>query len=170
MKATVLVLAAALGIGLVGAARSADEAARHDHHHTSQDAAAAAASVPMKDQRLLVRYPDALRIHTLANMRDHLQTLGAIQAALAAGAFDQASELAETRLGMSSLQMHGAHEVARFMPQGMQDAGTAMHRAASQFALVAKDASATGDLKPVLAAMSRLNQTCVSCHARFRLQ
>lgn len=111
-----------------------------------------------------------MRLHTLANMRDHLQTLGDIQTALAAGSFDKASELAEQRLGMSALEMHGAHDASKFMPQGMQNAGTAMHRSASQFAIVAKDASVSGDLKSVLASLGKLNQTCVACHAAYRLQ
>ena len=103
-------------------------------------------------------------------MRDHLQTMGDITDALSKGSFDRASELAEQRLGMSSLEMHGAHEVAKYMPSGMQDAGSAMHRSASRFALVAKDASVTGDVKAVLSSLHQLNQTCVACHAAFRLQ
>ena len=151
-------------------ARSADEP-DHSHH---QDAGTKAGTAPaphvMNDARVLVKYPEPLRVHTLANMRDHLQTMGDIQEALSNGSFDKASELAEQRLGMSSLEMHGAHEVAKYMPKGMQEAGLAMHRSASRFALVAKDASATGDLKPTLASLHRLNQTCVACHAAFRLQ
>jgi hypothetical protein len=110
---------------------------------------AAASGVPTMpcDSRQLVNYPMALRIHTLANMRDHLETMGDIQEALSKGSFDKASELAEQRLGMSSLEMHGAQEVAKYMPAGMQDAGTAMHRSASRFALVAKDASVTRRLE-----------------------
>jgi cytochrome c556 len=88
---------------------------------------------------------------------------------LATEAFDLASDLAEQRLGMSSLKLHGAHEVARYMPKGMQDAGAAMHHAASRFSVVAKDASVTGDLKPVLASLAKLNQTCVACHAAYKL-
>ena len=66
--------------------------------------------------------------HTLANMRDHLQSLQEIQSHLAMGHTDVAAKIAETRLGMSSLGLHGAAEVSRYMPQEMQDAGTAMHR------------------------------------------
>ena len=121
------------------------------------------------DSRTLVNFPEPLRSHTLANMRDHLAALGEMQDALAKGQYDRAADVAEQRLGMSSLKTHGAHEVARFMPQGMQDAGTAMHRSASQFATVAKDASVIGDLRPVLAAMAKVNQTCVACHAGYRL-
>jgi hypothetical protein len=146
----------------------AAEPAQHQHGHDMQHAAPARAAVT--DARQTVRFPPALRSHTLANMRDHLQTLGRIQEALSRGAFDDASELAEQQLGMSSLQLHGAHEVARYMPQGMQQAGTAMHRSASQFAVVAKDASVTGDLKPALASLAKLNQACVACHAAYRLQ
>ncbi|MGE0671414.1 MAG: hypothetical protein AB7O64_00010 [Methylibium sp.] len=122
------------------------------------------------DHRQAVRFPEPLRSHTLANMRDHLLALGEIQEALSRADFDRASDIAEERLGMSSLQTHGAHDVAKFMPKAMQDAGTAMHRSASQFATVAKDASVTGDLKPALAALARVNQTCVACHAGFRMQ
>jgi hypothetical protein len=121
------------------------------------------------DARQLVVFPDPLRAHTLANMRDHLSALAEIQDALAKGEYDRAAEVAEQRLGMSSLQSHGAHDVAKFMPRGMQDAGTAMHRSASQFATVAKDTSVTGELKPAMAALARLSQTCVACHAGYRL-
>lgn len=177
MKKLALALALVAAIGTTGLSHSAG-APEHNHHqhHAGHDAApakaggGAKAAPAMQDARLLVKYPADLRIHTLANMRDHLATLGAIQAALAQGSFDKASDLAESRLGMSSLGMHGAHAVSKYMPKAMQEAGTAMHRTASQFAVVAKDASVSGDFKPVLASLAKLNQTCVACHAGFRLQ
>src|SRR5689334_8526229 len=86
------------------------------------------------DTRVLVKFPPELIEHTLANMRDHLLALQEISDAFARGNNDVAAKIAEGRLGMTSLQLHGAHEVAKYMPQGMQDAGTAMHRAASRFA------------------------------------
>lgn len=167
MKRLAMALASTLVAG-AGLAVSAEMAGPDPHH--GHMAAASAPPAAVAETRQLVRYPEPLRLQTLANMRDHLSTLGQIQAALAAGAFDQASELAERRLGMSSLEMHGASEVAAFMPQGMQDAGTAMHRAASRFAIVAKDASATGELRPALASLAGLTESCVACHAAYRLQ
>jgi len=174
MNKLVLGLTFALTAGASSLALCADPSEAHQHDHTSMDMSMPMPmrtdpAGPMKDSRQLVRYPEPMRIHTLANMRDHLATLAQIQEALAHGAFDQASSLAEERLGMSSLQMHGAHELAMYMPKGMQEAGTAMHHTASQFAIVAKDASVTGDLKPVLASLAKLNQTCVACHATYRL-
>lgn len=130
----------------------------------------AQASAPAVDDRELVRFPDAMKAHTLANMRDHLLALQEIQGALAASDFDRAADVAEQRLGMSSLGLHGAHDAARFMPKGMQDAGTSMHRNASKFSVSARDTAVTGDFRPALAALAEVTGACVSCHAAYRLQ
>jgi hypothetical protein len=140
--------------------------AQHDHH----DAGGHGTASNDKDNREFVRFPDALRGHTLANMRDHLLALQEIQLHLGMGHNDIAAKIAESRLGMSSLGLHGAAEVAKYMPQGMQDAGTAMHRAASRFAIAAQDAGVTGDSKPVFTGLADLTAQCVGCHAGYRLQ
>jgi hypothetical protein len=140
--------------------------AQHNHHSSGEHGATSEST----DMREFVRFPDALREHTLANMRDHLQTLQEIQEALARGQEGVASRIAEQRLGMSSLSLHGAQEVAKYMPQGMQDVGTDMHRSASRFAIVAQNAGVTGDLKPALEALSKVTAACVGCHAAYRLQ
>jgi len=159
-----IVLASVLLSPAVALPQAHDPAAHRHGIATTTPAGAAA------DVRQPVRFPEPLRSHTLANMRDHLLALGEIQEALSKADYDRAADIAEKRLGMSSLQSHGAHDVAKYMPKGMQEAGTAMHRSASQFATVAKDASVTGDLRPALAALARVNFTCVACHAGFRLQ
>ncbi len=139
--------------------------AQRTHH---RDHAATSGS----DTRQFVRFPDELREHTLANMRDHLAALQEIQEALARKQEDKAARIAEERLGMTSLQLHGAHEVAKYMPQGMQDVGSEMHRSASRFAIEAQNAAVTGDLRPALEALSQVTTQCVGCHAgyRFRLK
>ena len=137
--------------------------AQHQHHHD--------ASVPSApDTRQFVTFPPTLVEETLANMRDHLQSLQEIQLQLSMGRTDSAAKIAETRLGMSSLGLHGAAEVSKYMPQGMQDAGTAMHRAASRFAVSAQEAGATGDLKPAFAGLAEITAQCVGCHAGYRLK
>jgi hypothetical protein len=121
------------------------------------------------DARQLVKIPEPMRLHTIASMRDHLLALQAIDVALSQNAFDKAASIAEQRLGMSSLELHGAAHIAPFMPQGMQDYGTQMHRAASRFAIAAQDASVTSDVRPALAALGVVMQQCVACHASYRL-
>ncbi|HUX26975.1 MAG TPA: hypothetical protein VMV87_20460 [Burkholderiales bacterium] len=128
----------------------------------------AAAQAP--DPRLAVEFPGPLREHELANMRDHLSTLSQIQLALSRNDVDGAAKLAENRLGMSSFKLHGAHEVAKYMPKGMQEIGSEMHRAASRFALEATSAGATGDIRPALTALALVTQQCVACHALYRLK
>jgi hypothetical protein len=122
-----------------------------------------------QDNRQLVEFPDPMRAHMLANMRDHLVAIETITRQLAAQQYDEAADVAENRLGMSSLQSHGASHMARFMPKEMQGIGTAMHRAASRFALVARDAELEGGLHAAFSALSEVMQQCVACHSSFRV-
>ncbi len=158
-KFAVVAILASLIAGAAGLA-----SAQHAHDHESRQRKAAA------DSRQLVRFPPALVEHTLANMRDHLQVIQELQEDLASGDTEKAAELAENRLGMSSLELHGAHEIAAYMPAGMQNAGTGMHRAASRFAIAARTAGATGDVKPALAALGAVTAQCVGCHALYRIR
>jgi hypothetical protein len=118
------------------------------HQHDAASHAGTSQHAPTADPRAAVSFPPELREHTLKNMRD----------------------VAEQRLGMSSLIAHGAHEVAKYMPKGMQDAGTAMHRSASRFSVAALDAAVTDDVKPALGALAEVTANCVACHAAYRLQ
>ena len=117
-----------------------------------------------------MQFPDEIKTHTLTSMREHLLIISQLQSALAAEKYDDAAKLAEFKLGMSSLGDHGAHESSKFMPKGMQEVGTLMHRSASQFAIEAQNAAATGDGKKALAALAKVTQACVACHAGYRLQ
>lgn len=143
-------------------------------HEPSMHQQHLAATTPSRnktgDGRQLVKFPRQMKEHTLTNMRDHLLALQEIQVALASSDYDRAAEVAETRLGMTALTAHGAHESSRFMPKGMQDAGSAMHRSASRFATITKDASVTGEIKPAVGALAEVMQACVSCHTGYRLQ
>lgn len=122
------------------------------------------------DARVAVDLPAMMRAHMLANMRDHLNAIHEIQTSLAAGEYDAAADVAETRLGMSSLASHGASHMAGFMPKGMQETGTAMHQAASRFAVAAREAAVTRDLSRALGALGRVTNQCVACHAAYRLK
>lgn len=121
-------------------------------------------------KRQAVVFPAKLKTETLTNMRDHLLAIQEITAYLAASQFDQAADVAETRLGMSSMQRHGAHAVAKYMPIGMRQIGHGMHQAASEFAVVAKDAKLTGDTPAALRALADMQSRCVACHAAYRLK
>jgi hypothetical protein len=162
-------LASFCAAGLVAAPLALAQEHDHSMHQHMMDAPTKSSIMPA-DTRQVVRFPKDLREHTLANMRDHLLTLQQIEEALSTLDYDKAADIAERRLGMSSLTLHGAHEVSKYMPKDMQDIGTAMHRSASQFARAAEESSATGDIKPTLAALSRITANCAACHAGYRVQ
>ena len=97
------------------------------------------------DERELVQMPEMMQEHMLSNMRDHLAALNEILGKLAAGELDGAAAIAEFRLGMSSLEIHGASHMAKVMPEGMRSVGTRMHRAASRFAFIRFGSGSTGN-------------------------
>ena len=119
-----------------------------------------------EDNRQFVKLPEMMQHHMLASMRDHLQTLNDILKYLSTGEMDKAASTAEHRLGMSSLGSHDAAHMAKFMPDGMQHAGTAMHKAASQFALKAEE----GEVLPAYKMLSTITSSCVACHAGYRIR
>lgn len=166
MKSAKTIVALALSTALAGLSYGA----LAQHSHSAPAGSIGQQQDALRDPRVLVAFPNQLRIHTMANMRDHLRALAEIQDALARERFDEAGRIAEQRLGMSSLTAHGAHEVAKYMPQGMQEAGTSMHHGASRFAIELQRTAVTGDLKPALAALARTTDACVACHAGYRLQ
>jgi len=120
------------------------------------------------DTRELVKMPAPMQQHMLANMRDHLLAITEIQQALGSGEYDRAAEVAEKRIGMSSLATHGASHMAPFMPRSMQEIGTQMHKAASQFAVIAQETAVDGNLKRAVGALSAITRQCVACHAGYR--
>ena len=108
----------------------------------------------------------AMQKHMMSNMRDHLRTINEILIHLANHEMDKAGAIAEKRIGMSSLDSHGASHMGKFMPKGMRQAGTNMHKAASRFALKAQE----GDLLPAYKMLSEVTSTCVACHSAYRIK
>lgn len=126
-----------------------------------------------EDQRELVKMPEAMQQHMMSNMRDHLRALDDVLAALAAGQSRQAGEIAEQRIGMSSLGLHGASHMAPFMPQGMREVGTSLHRASSRFSQAAEEADVQHSYEAqqkVFGALRDITAACNACHASYRLR
>ena len=123
-------------------------------------------SIASNDSRVAVELPQMMQQHMLSNMRDHLAAINEILIYLGKGELEKAGETAEYRLGMSSLESHGASHMAQFMPEGMRQAGTAMHKAASRFALKAQE----GDVLSAYNALSDITSACVTCHVGYKVK
>lgn len=133
----------------------------------------AGAGWAQNDVRALVRMPEPMQEHMLANMRDHLAVLSGIFAYVAEGKLGDAAKLSEERLGMSSLGLHGASHMAPLMPPPMQEVGTSMHRAASRLSIVLQDASVTQTfdaMRDVNRALHEVTTACTACHASYRIR
>ncbi|MGB5225706.1 MAG: hypothetical protein WBM38_13525 [Arenicellales bacterium] len=123
-------------------------------------------SIAENDSRQMVELPEMMQQHMMSNMRDHLAAINEILLHMSSGELDQAAEIAEQRLGMSSLGSHGANHMAKFMPQGMRNAGTSMHKAASRFSVIAGE----GELLPAYKVLSEVTSACVACHSGYRIR
>ena len=123
-------------------------------------------SIAEDDMRELVQLPEMMQQHMMKNMRDHLKSINEILSSLGNGDLETAAQIAEHGLGMSSLESHGASHMAKFMPEGMRQAGTSMHKAASRFALLAQE----GELLPAYKMLSDITSACVACHEAYRIR
>ena len=160
---------AALMATLLGAALSVALAQGAPMDMAGKPGAGPGAAAQQVDARTRVQFPPELRRQTLATMRMHLQGLAEIQQALAAGELEAASRIASSTLGMASMHGDQARAEARYMPLGMRQLGARLHRQAGAFALAAQDAAVTGDARPAQRLLGRMMQTCVACHAAYRL-
>ena len=109
----------------------------------------------------------------LSNMRDHLLALDEMLGELADGNVDMAGAIAEKRLGMSSLSLHGAEHIGKFMPEAMGAIGTQMHHAASRFVIVAQDAELNpgkASQRMVYKALQKITENCNACHQAYRIR
>jgi hypothetical protein len=123
-------------------------------------------SIANEDVRQFVQLPEMMQQHMLSNMRDHLAAISEILIYMGNDELEKAAGVAESRLGMSSLDSHGASHMSRFMPEGMRRAGLSMHRAASRSALKAQE----GGVVPAYNALSEVTSACVTCHSGYRIR
>lgn len=125
-----------------------------------------------QDNRQLVELPDSVRQEMLANMRDRLATINLIIGNVADYRFDDASKLAESRLGVASPGLQEVDRIMPLLPKPMQDIEITMHRAGTRLAVIVKAAStapSAGALSGINRALSAVTATCDACHAHYRL-
>ena len=119
-----------------------------------------------RDTRQLVSMPDQARELMRKDMLDHLSSLNAIIGYLASNNLDAAADVAETKMGRSSMGKHRSTGMGpgRFMPLEMRNLGWGMHDAATEFSKIAKQ----GNLKSTYSALQKVTSSCVACHYSYR--
>jgi len=124
------------------------------------------AAEKQQDTRELVSMPEEIQHEIVANMRDHLNILNQILIHLANDEMDEAAELAEYKLGMSSMGKGHGGERRKYMPEGMRSFGQNLHRSASRFSRKAEE----GDLEQAIKSLSEMTSVCTACHASYRIR
>ena len=118
------------------------------------------------DLRQLVSMPDQARELMRIDMLDHLAALNEIIGYLASNDLETAANVAESRMGRSSMGKHRGTGMGpgRFMPLEMRNLGWGMHDTASEFSKIAKQ----GDLTNAYDALQKVTSSCVACHYSYR--
>lgn len=127
----------------------------------------------MEDARTMVKLPSDIENKMLINMRDHIGALDDIIQAVQAGEYEKAEDIAESRLGWSSLVRRGDQEVASHWAKPMQKMADQMYRSASNFVIVAQNASVEDSkegYQKVLAALGDVTSACRGCHETYRVR
>ncbi len=134
---------------------------------SGQSATAQQPQVP-EDPRQLVKMPPLAQALLREEMLDNLGALHEVVALIASDKLAEAADVAEKRLGYSSMGRHAGRArgmgPGRFMPEAMHNIGLGMHEAASEFARIAK----AGDRAAALAKLQQVTGACVACHAAYR--
>lgn len=126
-----------------------------------------------EDARTMVKLPSDIEYKMLANMRDHIGALDDIIQAVQAGDYEKAEDVAESRLGWSSLVRRGDQEVANHWAKPMQKMADQMYRSASNFVIVAQNASVEDSkegYQKVLTALGEVTSACRGCHETYRVR
>ena len=126
----------------------------------SEELNAKAENSSNEDLRQLVSMPDQARELMRKDMLDHLSALNEIIGNLASNDLGAASDVAENRLGRSSMGKHRGTGMGpgKFMTPEMRNIGWGMHDAASELSKVAKE----GDLKSAYSALQKITSSCVA--------
>jgi len=119
-----------------------------------------------EDMRQFVAFPQKLQKKMMSNMRDHMAALNEIMEYMAYDEPEKAAAVAENRLGLGARKAHDTGNLAKYMPDGMRQAGFNMHSAASRFAQIARK----GDAESAYEALTEVTSACVECHAGYRIR
>ena len=120
---------------------------------------------PKSDNRIELTLPGPAKIMHKEMMRQHMDTLSEITAALAANDLDKVAEITKTNLGWSEERKD---QCSVFEPDkegsDFTTLSTAMHKNADKMT----DAAKAGNMKKTLSALSDMITSCNNCHKTFR--
>ncbi|MBT3923093.1 MAG: cytochrome C [Nitrospina sp.] len=115
----------------------------------------------VEDGRISLGLSPAMKQHQLANMRSHVEAVQSIIGLLSEGAFDKASHIAYSKLGLTEEMKKMCNS---FENETFKNLGLAFHKSGDALGNTLK----TKDLTKSLGALNTTMTYCVQCHATFR--
>jgi len=134
-----------------------------DHRHGMDKQAETHAKPSMALAAL--NLPPAAQEGLKLTMREHLEALQAIVAALAREDYEKAAAVAHEDLGFPKHHQAMQREQGAPFPPKYQDLAMAHHQVAEDLA----QAIPSRDMKKILPHLDRTMQACVACHQAFKL-
>lgn len=136
------------------------------HSEQSADNLADTKTSTGNDLRQLVSMPEQTRQFMREDMLDHLSALNEIIGLMANNKLDAAADVAETRMGKSSMGKYRSTGMGpgRFMPLEMRNIGWGMHESATEFSQLATK----GEVDNAYRALQKVTSACVACHYSYR--
>ncbi len=157
----ILFIAAVIGMSaafFTSAAESADQSKMHEMMMMKSGG-------PKADTRVELQIPAPMKVMQKGMMRQHLDTVSEITAALAANDLTRASAIAKEKLGWNPAEEQRCNAVAEMTRQpDFIKFGKAVHLKADELSEAAK----AGDRDKALVHLSELIRNCNACHATFR--
>lgn len=117
------------------------------------------------DPRVALHLAPQARERLLATMREHLEALQAVVAALARERYEEAAKVAHEELGFPKHHQVMRRERGAEFPERYRELAMAHHRAAEDLAA----ALPTRETGSILQALDGTMRACVACHRAFEL-
>ncbi|HEX5646359.1 MAG TPA: hypothetical protein VFX56_05265 [Nitrospira sp.] len=157
-RIAILSVGLAMLLGLTAAGE-----AQHEHEHPTITEDMTAES--HQDKRVVLGLSLVAEAGLKLTMREHLESIRDIVAALGRQDFDRAATVARVELGFSKHHQAMKQEAGATFPPKYHDLAMAHHQAAEDLAKVIP----SKDLRTILPQLERTIGVCVSCHRVYRL-
>jgi len=120
---------------------------------------------PKPDERTELNIPAPMKVMQKRMMRQHLDTISEITAALASNELDVAAKVAREKLGWTPEEEKRCTMVEKMTGEAeFTSFGMAVHKKADELA----DAAQKGERDKALGLLSELINNCNTCHKTFR--
>lgn len=164
MKTPAIVVVLTLCLGCRGPIESAPQPQASSPSPAMAIPANASEALDRLDARRPLPLLPHMALHQKENMRDHLEAVQEVVAAVAVSDFEKVAVAAQ-RMGFSESMGRMCEHMGAVAP-GFTEQALGFHHRADDIALAAK----RQDGAAVLAALSKTLQACTSCHTTFKQQ